>query len=375
MSDPVILMISFSSPAEVAAYDFFSSDSNIGKPSAWHVSCQELEMASWSLMESRTVTAPSQLKASYSMSAGISLPAFSWASTYPLLGSTLPVGTLLSQCKFVITAHHGTSAGETLHLGEVRLYDVYGDVLDVISSATNPGGRRGSVAFFPSKVIDKDLRTSWRDQMSVPSSLVLDLSSPSGVAGYEFYSHISDQDKDPTAWSVYCRESGVAAWSLMESRSEASIPARGSPYALSAGLPAFSWASTYPLLGSTLPVGTLLSQCKFVITAHHGTAAGQKVGLAEVGFTDDGIEGGMRVSPNSFKSPGGIRTTSSHAVSNMNDQEMGSSWDDRMGVPSTLWFEFSPSVALTKYELFSYHDGLDSSPTSWKVLRLRHDSC
>ena len=330
VTNPISLTISFSSPAEVAAYDFFSShSSSIGKPTAWNVSCQEEPGESWSHMESRTITAPSQLKASYALSVAeltgqtfisngespcthgtissaadceaaagqlglewngccqdtgnlsygctnrvndgdviyngnagsttafggnrhaicasgaAGLPAFSWASTYPLLNSTLPVGTLLSQCKFVITAHHGTSAGELL-LGEVRLYDVYGDVLDVISSATNPGGRRGSVAFFPSEVIDKDLRTSWRDQMSVPSSLVLDLSSPSGVAGYEFYSHISDQDKDPTAWSVYCRESGVAAWSLMESRSEASIPARGSPYAQSAGLPVFTWASPSP---------------------------------------------------------------------------------------------------------------------------------
>jgi hypothetical protein len=52
VTNPISLTISFSSPAEVAAYDFFSShSSSIGKPTAWNVSCQEEPGESWSHME------------------------------------------------------------------------------------------------------------------------------------------------------------------------------------------------------------------------------------------------------------------------------------------------------------------------------------
>jgi hypothetical protein len=205
--------------------------------------------------------------------------------------------------------------------------------------------------------------------MGVPSTLHLDFSSESAIAAYDLYTNHENGDKDPTAWSVYCKMVGAAAWSLMETRSVTPPSSRKTSYGVSGGLSgnAFSWASVYPTMGPMLAVGSALSSCKFVFSATVGTGVGENLKLAEVRLFDMYGDRANVMTDSGTTNPGGKTGANSYSVSKVLDLNRGSSWRDEMGVPSTLQLDFSSNPVITSYQLYTNHENGDQDPTAWKV--------
>ena len=316
----------------------------------------------------------------------------------------------MQQCKFAFLAVRGTSAGQEVGLSEVRLFDAYGDVLDVISAATNPGGATGGDSYVASNVIDKSTSTRWQDKMGVPSTLLLTLSSSSAVLGYDFFSSLDSNSRDPKTWQVVCRSGTSGAWATMHTKTDVTSPsARRASYVIGAspnGQATYAWAassSSFPAFASALSTRSVQSvatpvatSCKFVIWAVSGTSAGEQarshprrhssfvcpllngailpdppttncasrltcasqVSLSEVEFYDDpGGEADDQISSTSITSASnpGVSTTSSFAQSNgpskAYDSSTSTRWADDMGVPSTIVFNFNAAQAVASYKV------------------------
>ena len=236
------------------------------------------------------ITPPSGRRSAYSLTPqtdGSLAGLFAWDATHPVT-TTLEPGASVQQCKFVFTAVRGTSDGQAVGLSELRLYDAYGDMLDVISSATNPGGTAVN-SRSPSTLFDKSTSTRWQDTMGVPSTLLLTLSQSSAVLGYDFFSSSDFFGHDPKTWQVSCRNGTSGAWATMHTKTDVTSPsARRASYVIGAnpnGQATYAWpasTSSFPSFASALPTAVfaadaaLARSCKFVIWAVSGIGDGEQ---------------------------------------------------------------------------------------------------
>ena len=366
----VTLTLTFSSSTAVKAYDLYTGDTQSRDPVAWKFVCTDSAGTNYDKDTRSGITPPTGRKSAYSLTPqtdGNLAGTFAWDTSHPTT-TTISPGASVQQCKFLFFGVTGTAAGQAVGLSEVRLYDANGDVLDVISSAENPGGTPGHETVASSKLIDKSLATVWRDTMSVPSTLKLTLSQAIAVTAYDLYTSTDAQSYDPKGWQVHCRAGTSGAWAPVHVKSITASPTvRQTSYVLGAnpsGAATYAWASNYPVTNTITP-GTSVRQCKFEFSSVTGTAAGQAVGLSEVRLYD--ANGDVLDVISSAENPGGTPGHETVASSKLIDKSLATVWRDTMSVPSTLKLTLSQAIAVTAYDLYTSTDAQSYDPKGWRA--------